>query len=86
MTPLLDQQKAAKDTMDAYTAVRRSYRTEHYREVVEWIECLMAQVQASMTSCAPAKLPDVQVRFKQLSALRSALVDPGGASTGFTFD
>jgi len=86
MKPLLDANKAMQDTMDAYTAVRRSYKTEQYQEVVNWIEALIAQCQINMTSCAPAKLADVQVRVKQLSALRSALVDPGGAMTGFTFD
>ena len=72
--------------MDAYTAVRRSYKTEQYQEVATWIDSLIAQCQIHMTSCAAAKLPDVQVRLKQLMALRSALVDPGGATTGYTFD
>lgn len=86
MTPLLDANRAMKDTMDAYTEVRRAYTTEQYRNVVAWVECLIVQCQVSMTSCAANKLPDVQVRLKQLMALRSALVDPGGATTGFTFD
>ena len=86
MKPLLDANQAMKDTMDAYTDVRRSYPTEQYQDFVRWIESLIAQCQIHMTSCAPAKLPDVQVRLKQLMAMRSALADPGGATTGYTFD
>lgn len=86
MKPLLDANQAMKDTMDAFTAVRRSYKTEHYQDFVKWIDGLIAQSQIHMTNCAPAKLPDVQVRLKQLIAIRSALLDPGGAFTGYTFD
>ena len=86
MKPLLDASKAMQETMDAYTAVRRSYKTEQYQDVVNWIVALISQCQINMTNCAPAKLADVQVRLKQLIALRSALVDPGGAFTGYTFD
>lgn len=86
MKPLIDPSSAMKDTMDAYNAVRRCYKTEQYQDVVNWIECLIAQCQIHMTSCAAVKLNDVQVRLKQLLALRSALVDPGGATTGYSFD
>lgn len=86
MTPLIDQNKAMAETMAAYLDVRRSYTTEQYKNVVAWIEGLIVQNQIYMTECAPAKLPDTQIRLKQLMAMRSALVDPGGATTGYIFN
>jgi hypothetical protein len=84
--PLLDANSAMKNTMDAYTEVRHYMGNEQYKKTVEWLEALVCQHQIGMTTCAAAKLPDVQVRIKQLVALREALVNPGGASTGYTFD
>lgn len=86
MKPLIDAQQASKETMDAYVEMRRGYNTEQYQKMVQWIEALIVQNQTQMIMCAPNKLPDLQVRVKQFMALRSAMVDPGGASTGFTFD
>lgn len=86
MKPLLDANQAMKDTAEAYNAVRRAYRTEQYQDVINWFDALIAQTQTGMLSCAPAKLVDTQVRIKQLIALRAALADPGGATTGYTFD
>ena len=86
MTPILDENRAMTETMEAYSDVRRGIGTEQYQNFVAWIECLIAQHQAAMTACAPDKLANKQVRVKQLISMRSALVDPGGAFTGYTFD
>lgn len=86
MIPLVDETKAMAATMEAYSELRRGFSTEQYKHFVEWIECLIAQHQAAMTTCAPSKLEHKQVRVKQLISMRSALVDPGGAFTGYTFD
>lgn len=86
MIPLIDENKVMLQTMEAYTELRRGIGTEQYKNFVDWIECLIAQHQAAMTNCAPDKLANKQVRVKQLISMRSALVDPGGAFTGYTFD
>ena len=86
MTPIIDENKAMAETMEAYSDLRRGIGTEQYKHFVEWIECLIAQHQAAMTTCAPDKLANKQVRVKQLISMRSALVDPGGAFTGYTFE
>ena len=86
MKPLLDANAAMKNTMDTYTEVRQYMGSEQYKRTVEWIESIIIQNQIAMTSCAASKLPDVQVRIKQLVALREALANMGGASTGYTFD
>lgn len=86
MKPLLDANKAMTDAQEAFNTMRVYMGNEQYKSVVTWIESLLAQHQVSMNTCGKDKLADVQVRIKQLTALRSALVDPGGAFTGFTFD
>lgn len=86
MKPVTDQNLAMADTMATYTDLRAYYGNEQYKTFAAWIECLIAQHQAAMTTCAPDKLANIQVRVKQLISMRSALVDPGGAFTGYTFD
>ena len=81
-----DATKALHASMESFTELRHYYGNEQYKRMVEWIEALATQHQVAMTSCAAAKLPDVQVRLKQLIGLRDALVNPGGANTGYTFD
>lgn len=85
MTPLIDQNKAATETMIAYSDLRNHMGSDQYKTFVAWVEALIVQHQSQMTDCAPAKLLDIQVRVKQLISMRAALVDPGGAYTGFTF-
>jgi hypothetical protein len=75
-----------RETMQAYSDMRVHHGTEAYKLVAEWLDSLICQNQISMTSCGKDKLSDAQVRIKQLMALRSAMVDPGGAYTGYTFD
>lgn len=86
MTPILDANKAMIEAQDAFNAMRHYKSTEQYKKVVEWIESLIVQHQVSMNQCGKEKLPDVQVRIKQLIAMRSAMLDAGGAFTGYTFD
>ena len=86
MKPILDANKAMRDSMEAYSSMRNFISSPCYTATIEWIEGLITQTQASMLSCAKEKLPDAQVRLKQLISMRSALVDPGGATTGYTFD
>lgn len=88
MTPVLDTHAAHLQAQGAIAALRDAYhaKTDTYAAVVAWISALVAAQQAYMTSCGRDKLADAQVRLKQLIALRSALVDPGGATTGHQFD
>ncbi len=86
MNPLLDANKAMIEAQQAFNDMRVYKGNEQYKSVVDWIEALIVQHQVSMNTCGREKLADVQVRVKQLVAMRSALVDPGGAFTGFTFD
>lgn len=86
MIPLLDQQRAMADAQEAFNHMRLYKGTEQYKSVVEWIESIIVQQQTGMINCGKDKLADAQVRLKQLISLRSALQDPGGAFTGYTFD
>lgn len=75
-----------RETMDAYTNMRVHMKSPQYQSVVDWLSALLVQHQTNMTTCGKDKLADVQVRMKQLMALRASMVDMGGASTGYTFD
>lgn len=86
MTPLLDAQKAMAEAQDSFNHMRLYSGTEQFKSVVGWIDSLIVQQQTHMIDCGKDKLADSQVRLKQLISLRSALVSPGGATTGFTFD
>ena len=86
MTPNLDAGAAMRETMDAYSNMRVHAKSPQYQAVVEWLSSLIVQHQINMTNCGKDKLADVQVRIKQLMALRASMVEPGGASTGYTFD
>lgn len=88
MTPVLDTHAAhllAQGTIAALRAPHHA-KTDTFAAFVAWINALVSAQQAYMTSCGRDKLADAQVRLKQLIALRSALVDPGGATTGHQFD
>jgi hypothetical protein len=85
MIPLLDANRAMSDAQSAFTEMRHYKGNEQYKRTVEWIESLIVQHQVSLNDCGKEKLADVQVRIKQLIAMRSAMVDPGGAFTGFVF-
>ena len=86
MIPNLDANAAMRETMDAYSDMRLHSGSVQYKAVVDWINALLVQHQINMTNCGKDKLADAQVRIKQLMALRASMVDPGGASTGYTFD
>lgn len=86
MTPILDANKAMAEAQAAFNAMRDYKGNDQYKRTVEWIEALIVQQQANMLSCGKEKLSDAQVRLKQLIGMRSALIDPGGAFTGFSFD
>ena len=86
MIPNLDAGAAMRETMDAYSNMRVHMKSPQYKAMVEWLEALLVQHQISMTTCGKDKLADAQVRIKQLMALRASMVEPGGASTGYTFD
>ena len=75
-----------RETMTAYSAMRAHSGSQQYKAVAEWISALIVQHQIAMTSCGKDKLPDAQVRLKHLITLRSSMLDPGGATTGYTFD
>lgn len=83
MTPILDAHRAMNDAQSAFNEMRLYKGTEQYKRVVEWIEAIIVQQQCAMNDCAADKLPAMQIRLRQLIALRSALLDPGGAFTGF---
>lgn len=83
MTPILDAHRAMSDAQTAFNDMRIFKGTEQYKRVVDWIEAIIVQQQCAMNDCAPDKLPAMQIRLKQLIALRSALLDAGGAFTGF---
>lgn len=86
MIPNLDAGAAMRETMEAYSDMRLHSSSVQYKAVVDWINALIVQHQINMTNCGKDKLADVQVRIKQLMALRASMVEPGGASTGYTFD
>ena len=86
MIPNLDAGAAMRETMEAYSDMRLHSSSVQYKAVVDWINALIVQHQINMTNCGKDKLADVQVRIKQLMALRASMVEPGGASTGNTFD
>lgn len=86
MTPVIDASAAHNGLMAAYTSLRQHYKSDAYAAVVAWIDGLICAQQAYMATCGRDKLGDAQVRLKQLAAQRSALVDPGGATTGYQFD
>lgn len=86
MTPNIDAGRAHRDAAQAYAEFRAHAHSQQYGACVKWIDSLLVQQQATMVDCGKDKLADAQVRLKQLRALRSALVDPGGASTGHVFD
>lgn len=86
MTPNLDSNQARLETGAAYTELKLYAGSTTYTALVRWIDALIVQTQAHMVDCAADKLRDAQTRLKQLRAQRSALVDPGGAMTGFQFD
>lgn len=85
MTPLLDANKAMTEAQEAFNELRQYKSTEQYRKMVDWIESLIVQQQVQMLNCGADKLEASQIRLKQLVMLRSALVDAGGAFTGFVF-
>lgn len=86
MTPNLDANQARIEAGHAYTELRAHANSQAYIAAVKWIDALIVQTQCQMTDCGPDKLAANQIRIKQLRAQRSALVDPGGATTGFVFD
>ena len=86
MIPNLDAGAAMRETMDAYSNMRVHMKSPQYKAVADWIEALVVQHQINMISCGKDKLPDAQVRLKQMIALRASMVETGGASTGYTFD
>jgi hypothetical protein len=86
MTPNIDANRAHQETSAAYLELKAHAKSPQYEAAVKWIDALLVQAHAYMADCAPANLPAAQIRLKQLRAMRSALVDPGGASTGFVFD
>lgn len=85
MKPATDTNAGHKDTAVAHAEIRSHRHTEPYRALIDWLDALIAQVQAAMVACNRDKLADHQIRLQQLIALRDALVAPGGASTGFIF-
>ncbi len=85
MNPILDANQAMIDAQNAFNELRHYKGTEQYKRMLTWVEALIVQQQCAMTSCGKDKLEESQVRLKQMIALRSALVDPGGAFTGFIF-
>ena len=86
MSANTDPGRAHDATSLAYAEVLLHIGSHGYRAVVEWLEALIAQQQAAMTSCARDKLGDAQVRLRQLIAMRGALASPDSAGTGHVFD
>ena len=86
MKPVIDQTKASAELMEAYTYMRSFFGNEQYKSVIDWVDGLIAMHQAHICNCGKDKLVDSQVRIKHLISLRRSLADPGGATTGFTFD
>lgn len=82
--PISADAMAARDAlMAAYSDLRAQCHTETYALVVKWLDGLLVAQQAHMTDCNPARLEAAQTRVKHLISLRRALVDPGGAFTGY---
>lgn len=84
--PVLDGAKTRQQTHERFLALRELFGTEPYVLVQAWIDALIAEQQAYMSSCGKDRLPDAQVRIRLLSALASSLASKDMLGTGHVFD